>query len=664
MLYSTNPSTLKGYDMMITISQDAINKQFQALYDKPIPTAIIPDPKELDGFAALPAAEHYINHNIKIVPETLENWDDEIFEDIRRSIRPDNGKFFCPSDKWLGGEIEALFVTFGEERGNFRCLRVNLKFKTGRLHFNFSNRPVKQKLDGCTLSWIADLTHEPVQDFVKDIVKASQQQSRHTLVADSVIEKLTALSEQSYTVTTLFYLFQGRRIVNSFEFLNMQGASELGSTKATEAANLISSYFKALSANPKSASTPNNPFILGYSLTQKLEEIPPKDRKWAEKENSNGVINYCLLTHRPDEDPNRSVGEGFRSIEYEKDVGAGFWDAGNTPYKRIRAHRKASGAGGVMTFSREIFRDYWLSENFLSYFKVKMDALGRDLAPEDDNVASAQPTATYNEHISKRYQDQVNKLCLTQKYKFQPMTCQDMDTDKMKESEDLSAFLSLVLTASKKINMELKYLQRRQAQGRILYGSKQFDMLANHLPGFAEAILTYTSDVQKNPHLGKSADTNRKIYFDIAMPSRLSITQEASGICNINRLFEDSFDMSPAGDTWSLALERDKSRTTVPIGSEELPKQVNPPVSFTVLENIIGEQKMTDLSKRMKGDAVIIDLENHDMFKEFGTSKGDGPLLQACQPVGFELRVSSGAKHGCACELFDDQVDPAGWQRV
>ncbi|KAI8710946.1 hypothetical protein NCS52_01523500 [Fusarium sp. LHS14.1] len=575
-----------------------------------IPTAIIPDPKELDGFAALPAAEHYINHNIKIVPETLQNWDDEIFEDIRPSIRPNNGKSFCPSDKWLGGEIEALFVTFGEEKGNFRCLRVNLKFKTGKLHFNFSNRPVNQKLDGCTLSWIADLTHEPVQDFVK-----------------------------------------------------------------------------------------------GHGLTQKLKEIPPKDRKWAENvpyfiprqfdltmtkgdgEYSNGVINYYLLTHRPDEDPNRSVGEGFRSIEYEKDVGAGFWDAGNTPYKRIRAHRKASGAGGVMTFSREIFRDYWLSENFLSYFK---------------------PTATYNEHISKGCQDQVNKLCLTQKYKFQPMTCQDMDTDKMKESEDLSAFLNLVLRASKKINMELKYLQRRQVQGRILYGSKQFDMLANSLPGFAEAILTYTSDVQKNPHLGKSADTNRKIYFDVAMPSLLSIKQEASGICNINRLFEDKkrvamwtltagiglaadmianpqwfidiftqwlaprraniqivtkvgFDMSPAGDTWSLALEKDRSRTTVPIGSEELPKQVNPPVSFTTLENIIGEQKMTDLSRRIKGYGVIIDLENHDMFKEFGTSKGMDRFAKPANQwaSNFESRLESNMA-ALASSLMTKLILPAG----
>jgi hypothetical protein len=40
--------------------------------------------------------------------------------------------------------------------------------------------------------------------------------------------------------------------------------------------------------------------------------------------------------------------------------------------------------------------------------------------------------------------------------------------------------------------------------------------------------------------MGKDSDTNRKLYFDVVLSSNLSITQQASGICNINRLFEDS----------------------------------------------------------------------------------------------------------------------------
>jgi hypothetical protein len=164
---STNPDTLKGYDMMITVSQDAINKQFRTLYEKEIPTAVMPDLEEIEGFAELPAAEHYINHHIKIMPQTMEDWDDDMFESIRPDVRPENGKFWLPSDKWLEGEIDSPFVTFGEEQDNFRCVRVHLKIIKGSLYFSYNGRSLKQKLDGCTLSWIADLAHNTVDDFIK-----------------------------------------------------------------------------------------------------------------------------------------------------------------------------------------------------------------------------------------------------------------------------------------------------------------------------------------------------------------------------------------------------------------------------------------------------------------------------------------------------------------
>jgi hypothetical protein len=40
--------------------------------------------------------------------------------------------------------------------------------------------------------------------------------------------------------------------------------------------------------------------------------------------------------------------------------------------------------------------------------------------------------------------------------------------------------------------------------------------------------------------MGKDSDINRRLYFDVVLSSNLEIIQQASGICNINRLFEDS----------------------------------------------------------------------------------------------------------------------------
>ena len=164
---SSDPDTLKGYDMVITVSQDAINKQFQRLYEAEIPNKLMPDPEELEGFEALPAAKHYINHQIKINPQSLVEWDTPGFEDLRPEVRPDDGLFFLESEKWIEGEIEAPFVTFGEEEGNYRCVRVNLKFRSGLLHYMVLGRPVKADLAGCTLSWLTDLSHREVGNVMK-----------------------------------------------------------------------------------------------------------------------------------------------------------------------------------------------------------------------------------------------------------------------------------------------------------------------------------------------------------------------------------------------------------------------------------------------------------------------------------------------------------------
>lgn len=64
-------------------------------------------------------------------------------------------------------------------------------------------------------------------------------------------------------------------------------------------------------------------------------------------------------------------------------------------------------------------------------------------------------------------------------------------------------------------------------------------MLTN-LTGYSEAILTYTSDVQQDSSIDKALDRQRRLKFDIELKSLVTITQQAAGICNINRLAEDS----------------------------------------------------------------------------------------------------------------------------
>ncbi|KAF4339115.1 hypothetical protein FBEOM_6933 [Fusarium beomiforme] len=74
--------------------------------------------------------------------------------------------------------------------------------------------------------------------------------------------------------------------------------------------------------------------------------------------------------------------------------------------------------------------------------------------------------------------------------------------------------------------------------------------------------------------------------------------------------------MIPVADSWKLELFKTKPRTTVPIDSEELPRQVIGPDTYSTLENTGLVEKQSNLSQRMSGDGVIMELTNH------GTSKG------------------------------------------
>ena len=100
---SSDADTLKGYDMVITVTQDTINKQFQRLWETEIPSTLMPDPEQPEGYESLPPAKHYINHQIKNKPQSLEDWNTKGLEEIRPEVCPEDGMFFLESDKWIEG---------------------------------------------------------------------------------------------------------------------------------------------------------------------------------------------------------------------------------------------------------------------------------------------------------------------------------------------------------------------------------------------------------------------------------------------------------------------------------------------------------------------------------------------------------------------------------
>lgn len=119
--------------------------------------------------------------------------------------------------------------------------------------------------------------------------------------------------------------------------------------------------------------------------------------------------------------------------------------------------------------------------------------------------------------------------------------------------------------------------------------------------------------------------------------------------------------MHPAGDSWKLNLIKEKPRTTIPLGGEELPRQKIGPETYGTFENIVGHEKMTSLSNRRKEDGVIVELSNHEMFKEFGTPKGmDGFAKPAHQWASAFERSIEANMAALASSLQTKLILPAG----
>ncbi|CCC14339.1 hypothetical protein SMACR_08926 [Sordaria macrospora] len=81
----------------------------------------------------------------------------------------------------------------------------------------------------------------------------------------------------------------------------------------------------------------------------------------------------------------------------------------------------------------------------------------------------------------------------------------------------------------------------------------------------------------------------------------------------------------------------------------------------TTHETQSGHEKMTSLSNRRKEDGVIVELSNHEMFKEFGTPKGmDGFAKPAHQwASGFERSLEANMA-ALASSLQTKLILPAG----
>lgn len=207
---------------------------------------------------------------------------------------------------------------------------------------------------------------------------------------DRAAKQLAKIDSKIFTVSSIFCLFQATRISNSFKVRGPDGVA-LGldaQDMVNSFSQSISTYFSLLQENQKikGAPTVDNPFVLGYSISQKLPDIRDIDyeastdhtpvyfqpKQWSlsttpgkvDAESglkaTSGTLNYCMFTHRKGQDDGPIVVDpSDRNAGVFADT---FFDVTKSFGKTKDSHGVTQGYDGIMAFSKEIFSDWWLRD--------------------------------------------------------------------------------------------------------------------------------------------------------------------------------------------------------------------------------------------------------------------------------------------------------------
>jgi hypothetical protein len=150
--------SIAGYDLVLAISEEAINHQLQLLYDHEIPSDDLPPPIPIAGAAPPHQANYLINHNLSIHLKD-----------------PDTGEVLPTG---IDGHIACPKISFPAAT-NYRLAQVTITFKRDEnvavpdsiyTYWDVSGmqpKIKKENINGFTMSWQVDLARQDIQDVQK-----------------------------------------------------------------------------------------------------------------------------------------------------------------------------------------------------------------------------------------------------------------------------------------------------------------------------------------------------------------------------------------------------------------------------------------------------------------------------------------------------------------
>ncbi|THH11238.1 hypothetical protein EW146_g8116 [Bondarzewia mesenterica] len=231
IIMSAIPGTLAEYDMILSISEAAIDAQLAVLFNTPNPT----------------------NFDVNLIPNVMKLG--------YISYNQKTGKY-QPSKVGVTANIQCPTVEItdlGDGATKWRSIRLVIHMDSGSLtYWDVSGSdPELDHLDvsGWTVSWVAQLGSRDIQNI--------EEEAMHPGAKKAIDNVFKEVPHEDYLVSSLFCLFESTRVANSFSLKDQNG-------NQVKSDSVAGAFLNSLIITYKNLDPTQYPYVLGYGISQKI----------------------------------------------------------------------------------------------------------------------------------------------------------------------------------------------------------------------------------------------------------------------------------------------------------------------------------------------------------------------------------------------------------
>ncbi|KAF3930369.1 hypothetical protein ABW20_dc0108898 [Dactylellina cionopaga] len=403
--------TLQGYDQLVAISQEAIQAQLEVLYNTEIDPPLQNGPKYL------------INHEMHFHEQKMSSKTKKMIT-LKKGI---DAYICCPRVEFGG-------ISVTDETDKYRVAVIRFKFRAAE-EWEISDEEARQgrqknsifiyedkdeddegneisiypevNINDWEISWEAQIDKKNIQNVFAEIIQPAQSPDSNIAVPKKLQQGLEAVRAENFQVSTIFCAMQSARLVKSFKVVDKNGNKPRSVLNADgkevdvgfmigELENMLVRKF--VHGDQVAGPTPDNPFVLGYTVSQKVPDLAAVNPAAAKagistpayfvpksfrcnlspsNQYSAGTFNYGILTHRALQPPDFSYSGVPRVVDDGVD-GAGRFK--ENVFTRMKTKAISGAADGALFFCQDIFVNHWIASSVAPLFYLSPDTIARQAA--------------------------------------------------------------------------------------------------------------------------------------------------------------------------------------------------------------------------------------------------------------------------------------------